>query len=87
MAQVSEGLTNVGPVICIGPRCEALMLESIGFVLEGRDAFLTTRKGQNEDLLGDLGLEISFGITRMVRGPEPEGDPDTVLAIGALEKG
>ena len=87
MAQTSDELTNVGPVVCIGPRCESLLLESIGLVLEGREAFLTTRRGQNEALLGDLGLKLDFGVVRMVRGPEPEGNPDTVLAIGALEKG
>ena len=87
MVQPSEGLTNIGPVICIGPRCETLLIESIGLYFEGMDAFLAARRGRNDQLYLELGLEFSFGVTRMVRGPEPEGDPDTVLAIGALEKG
>jgi predicted N-acetyltransferase YhbS len=87
MVQPSEGVTNIGPVICVGPRCESLLIESIGLFFEGMDAFLASRKGRNDQMFLELGLEHSFGVTRMVRGPEPEGDPDTVLAIGALEKG
>jgi len=87
MAQISDRLTNVGPAICIGPRCEALMLESVGLLLEGREVFLATKKGKNETLMRQIGLEPSFEVTRMVRGQEPEGNPETVLAICGLEKG
>jgi predicted N-acetyltransferase YhbS len=87
MSQISDRLTNVGPVICIGPRCEALLLEAVGLLLEGREVFLATKKGKNETLMKQIGLEPSFEVTRMVKGQEPEGNPDTVLAICGLEKG
>ncbi|MBU7004335.1 MAG: GNAT family N-acetyltransferase, partial [Theionarchaea archaeon] len=56
MVQFSEGLTNIGPVICIGPRCEALLFESIGLVLAGREAFLATQRGRNDALFLELGM-------------------------------
>ncbi len=88
MAMTSDVLTNIGPVVSIGPGCETLLLESMGLVLEGREAFLVTASPSPfEELLDGLGLVKGFRVTRMARGPKPKEELDTTLAICALEKG
>ena len=87
MATVSNVLCNIGPVVSLGPEPDRSLLESIGTSLEGKECFLVVPSPPDSLLSDRLGLAQGFGVTRMVRGPEPEGDLGTVLAIGALEKG
>jgi predicted N-acetyltransferase YhbS len=86
MAWASDVLTNIGPAISISPVGEGNLLESLATLLDGRDCFLAAPDPASP-LLGQLGLVKVFGTTKMVRGPKPEEDVDTVVAIGTLEKG
>jgi ribosomal protein S18 acetylase RimI-like enzyme len=88
MAMASERLTNVGPVVSIGPGCERDLLESIAGVLEGRECFLAAPSPSPfTSIYLEIGLEEAFRLKRMLRGEEAPGAPDTILGIGALEKG
>ena len=88
MAMTSDRLTSIGPVVSIGPGCERDLLESIAGVLEGRECFLAApTTSPFIPIFLELGLEESFRVTSMERGQAASGALDTVLGIGALEKG
>jgi hypothetical protein len=88
MAMTSQVLTNVGPIVGLGPGCEDPMLDSVAGILEGLHCLLVTPSPVRfSDRLGEMGMRESFRVVRMCRGTKPEGETESVLGIGALEKG
>ncbi len=87
MATVSEVLCNVGPGVALDARWARLLLDSLGVLLREKECFLVASSPGGSWLAQEFGLAPGFGVTRMVRGKRPEGRPEHVFAIGALEKG